>query len=113
MCDKLMLDEILQIAAKKLKNIFKDKLRDVLLFGSYARGNFDGESDIDIFVLVDMDDIELNNFISIVTDSIYELDLNYNVVISVILKSINHFEKWKNTLPFYANVLKEGVKISA
>lgn len=113
MCDKLKLDEITKIIIARLKQIFKNKLKDVILFGSYARGNFDEDSDIDIFVLVDMDDLELNNFIPVVTDATFDLDLKYNTTISIILKSLDHFELWKDTLPFYRNVLNEGVKMSA
>jgi hypothetical protein len=29
------------------------------------------------------------------------------------LKDINQFNLWKNTLPFYMNIVEEGVKISA
>lgn len=113
MCDNVKLDEIMQLMLVKLKRVFKEKLKDVILFGSYARGNFDEDSDIDIFVLVDMDDMELSKFIPIVTDDTYELDLEYNVTISISLKSVKHFEFWKDTLPFYRNVLNEGVRVSA
>ena len=113
MCDKVLLDEILHTVVSRLKNIFCEKLHDVILFGSYARGNFEVESDIDILVLVDIDDYDLNKFIPVITDATYDLDLDFNVVISIILKNVKHFENWKNTLPFYMNVDKEGVRISA
>lgn len=113
MCDKVVLDKVLQITVDRLRNIFEHKLKDIILFGSYARGDFDIDSDIDIFVLVDMNDLELNKFIPAITDATYDLDVDYNVILSIILKDVNHFECWKDTLPFYMNVIKEGVKISA
>jgi predicted nucleotidyltransferase len=36
-----------------LEGIYGRRLRDVLLFGSYARGDFDAESDVDILVVLD------------------------------------------------------------
>lgn len=111
--DKAKLKKILNLATKEIRCIFGEKLCEIILFGSYARGDFDQESDIDIIVLVDMPDIELNNYISVVTDATYDLDLKYNVLLSIILKDINQFNRWKNTLPFYMNIVKEGVMLSA
>lgn len=39
--------------AERLRPIFGDRLRDVRLFGSYARGEADEDSDVDVLVLVD------------------------------------------------------------
>ena len=44
--------------SKKLKEEFKDKIENIILFGSYARGNYSENSDIDILVIVDDDRIE-------------------------------------------------------
>lgn len=46
---KLILDELIQ----KILPIFGSKLKRVILFGSYARGDYDEESDIDVMFLID------------------------------------------------------------
>ena len=35
--------------------------------------------------------------------------MKYGIVISPIIKNDKHFEKWMEVLPFYQNVVKEGV----
>jgi predicted nucleotidyltransferase len=52
MCSKETLNRILSKTINKFQDIFKDALRDVILYGSYARGDYDEESDIDIVALV-------------------------------------------------------------
>lgn len=37
----------------ELMNIFKENLKSIVLFGSYARKNYDENSDIDLIVVVD------------------------------------------------------------
>ena len=41
MCDKDLLNTLLQKVAEYSKEVFKDKLKNVILYGSYARGDFD------------------------------------------------------------------------
>ena len=113
MFDKSKLDEVLNLTTEIIKNVFGEKLCDIFLFGSYARGDFDEESDIDIFVLVDLNDIDLSKYINVITDATFDINLEYNVLLSIILKDKKQFEYWKNTVPFYINILREGVKLSA
>jgi uncharacterized protein len=46
--------------AAELRRLFGERLRDVRLFGSYARGDANDDSDIDVLVLVDgLTDLEI------------------------------------------------------
>lgn len=47
-----MLD-IARDVARDLRELYGDRLRQVLLFGSWARGDADPESDIDLMVVLD------------------------------------------------------------
>jgi predicted nucleotidyltransferase len=55
-------EEIKENLVKDLKEIFNDKLDKVIIYGSYASGEDDNESDIDIMVLVNEKDEELRKF---------------------------------------------------
>jgi predicted nucleotidyltransferase len=46
-------DQILHDLRTGLERIYGDRLRGVYLFGSYARGEADAESDLDILVVLD------------------------------------------------------------
>lgn len=111
MCNKALLNNILGQVSDYSKTIFGDKLKKVTLYGSYARGDYDDESDIDIMIIVDlpMNEIwsrrkEINHFCA-------ELNLQHDIFISPMLQSTEHFDKWKNTVAFYRNVTNEGVSI--
>jgi predicted nucleotidyltransferase len=45
--------EIAEAAARDLRGLYGERLRNVLLFGSWARGDADPESDIDLLVVLD------------------------------------------------------------
>ena len=109
MCSRNQLDEIISKVVAFSREHFGDKFCHVILYGSYARGDYDDESDIDIMILVDMMPEELVKHRRIFNDFTTDIDLNYNVVLSSKLQSKQFFNEWKNTLTFYQNVIKDGV----
>ena len=109
MCTKNQLEEIIVQIVSYSKDLFGDKFRNVILYGSYARGDYDEESDIDIMIMVDMSREELANYRRLINNYCADLDLQYNVLLSSKLQSKPFFETWKNAMPFYQNVEKDGV----
>ncbi len=109
MCTKNQLDEIIAEIVAFSKDLFGDKFKNVILYGSYARGDYDEESDIDIMIMVDMDREELVKYRRKINDFCADLDLEYNVLLASKLQSQPFFDEWKTTLPFYQNVIKDGV----
>ena len=45
-----------------VKKIYGNHLKQVILYGSYARGDYTKDSDVDIMLLVDLDETELDTF---------------------------------------------------
>jgi len=113
MCNKNQLDEIGRRIANKAIEEFGDKLDSVLLYGSYARGDFDSDSDIDIMIVADISDEDANRFEESLVIFTTKLDLEFDVIISLYVKGKSGFYEWSNVLPFYRNVIREGVSLIA
>lgn len=86
----------------------KYPVSDMRLFGSNARGDATGESDIDIFLQI----ADLTTAIEQdVYNMAYELELKYDCVIDVILLSDATVRNHADYLPIYRNILREGVRL--
>lgn len=109
--NELGIDALLLELEKKLKDIYKDKLRKIFLYGSYARGDNEEGSDLDIMILVDMDDREIKRRRDRVLDTAIALTTQYGIVLSIIENNYDHFYDWADVLPFFSNIKKEGVNI--
>ncbi len=92
----------------KTRSIYLDNLKAIILYGSVARGSATEESDIDIAILVESDDKEMYDRL---LDVVVEMDLENDVVISTVIIEEEQFEKWKEALPFYKNIKKEGIQL--
>lgn len=95
-----------------MQNIFKEDLCTVRLYGSYARGDYHQNSDIDVMVLVNTPAEKINAFYDRVSDCAFEYLMKYKVEISPVIKNIDHFNYWKTDLPYYHNVEQEGVAVN-
>lgn len=93
----------------EIKKIYGTHLRKVILFGSYARGDFKENSDIDIMILLDMSDVDSKAYSQQLSYMTYDFNLDNVLDVKPIVKSENHFKKWIFNYPFYANINKEGV----
>ena len=94
---------------KRLNDLFSDKLKKIILFGSYARGDYDSESDVDVLVIIDDVNIRKHNALL----SNIELDLfdKYNLLVSILPENENYFNSNSDQLPFFRNVNEEGVLV--
>lgn len=99
---------ILNEVKKCLKKIYGVKLKGIILYGSYARGDFTDGSDIDLIILLeDMKEpiAEHEKYFN----EIWELDLKYDTVISIIPFKEEDFRTRK--LPIILNAKKEGIAV--
>ena len=103
--------EILQIFSRSVKMILGKSLSKIIVYGSYARGDYREDSDIDIMILTTLSDEEIEHVENKVFDLAFDLELEYGVVINPILKNEESFRYWLGAVPFYDNVQKEGVAI--
>jgi predicted nucleotidyltransferase len=88
--------------------IYGTRLKQLLLYGSHARGDAEEYSDIDILVILE-GNVNPGDEISRTGDVVAELSLRYNTVISCGFMDEEGF-KIRNG-PYLRNIRKEGVFI--
>ena len=94
-----------------MRNVFKEDFCKILVYGSYARGDYNENSDVDVMILVNTPLEKINSYYDQVSDCAFDFMMKYGVDISPVIKNVEHFNYWKDDLPYYHNVLKEGVAV--
>lgn len=107
---------------KSIENILNDfiyaarrimgaDLKKLTVYGSYARGDYNEHSDIDIMILTSAGEDQIEAMGRALYDVTFDLFLKYDKQISVIVKNQSQFNYWLGALPFYDAVDSEGVAL--
>ena len=99
---KKVLDEF----RTEVETLYSRKLKNIILYGSWARGNATTESDIDLIVILEgkvLPGKEIDRMINIITD----INLKYGVLLSVYPISEKEYSKVNS--PLLINVRREGI----
>lgn len=102
-------NEEIQDFIKEIQKLLGTRLKKVILYGSYARGDYHKKSDVDIMILTDLSFEEIEEYRDKISDIAYDIELNTGIILSPIIKNIEKYNSRVSFVPFYKNIEKEGV----
>lgn len=102
-----LVDKISQEFANSVRKKLGKRVKEIILFGSRARGDFAEGSDYDILIVVDKRERQIQE---IVLDESAEIMDKYDALIGYIVCDEDEWEK-KKKFPIGLNILKEGIEI--
>jgi predicted nucleotidyltransferase len=108
----IAIQDIINAFARDMRQVFGDKLERVIVYGSYARGDYTENSDVDVMILVNIPNEEITGYLDVVSDCAFEYMMKYGVDISPVINNEEHFEYWVDNLPYFRNVRNEGVIVN-
>ena len=108
---KYDLQKVLDEVKIKMNEVYGDDLDKIILYGSYARGDYKDESDIDIMVLVKCGEEDIKKLRKRYISAGSALCLEYDVEISTLVYNLDYFDCWKKSMPLFKNIVKEGIRV--
>jgi len=100
------MEEVLREFKAEIAKLYGKRLKNVILYGSWARGDATGESDIDLLIVLE-GEVAPGKEIDRIIDIITEIDLKHGVLISAYPLSEKDYCTVNS--PLLLNVRKEGV----
>ena len=113
MCSRAKADQIIQQMSQSVRELFPNNSVEVILYGSYARQEETDESDIDVMYLVDAPRSVISERNWQVGEAAAAVLMEHGVMVSPVVENKDYFQEMSDTLPFFINIRKEGVQISA
>lgn len=71
----------------EIQKVYGLHLRKIILYGSYARGDFRPDSDVDVMILLDISDLELKKYSQQLSYMTYDFNLDHDIDIKPIARS--------------------------
>lgn len=102
------IDKILAELQKQLKLIYGQRLLKIILYGSYARGQANKDSDLDVAVVL-KGKVNPGKEIDRMLDALVDLNLKYQVLVSVYPVSEKDFQSRPS--PLLINIRNDGVAL--
>ena len=99
---------ILEELQSELRAIYKGRFKDLILYGSHARGEATENSDIDVIAVIEGIENPIRE-LGKLSGIISQISLKYDTLISLYPLSLEDFES-RNS-PLLLNVRKEGISL--
>ena len=103
------LNELLDELARGLKDFYGERYRGLVLYGSYARGEADEGSDVDVLLLLE-GSVAMGREIARIASFVWHISLEAGYAISVLPVGVEAYLEPRE--PFLMNARKEGVPVT-
>ena len=102
------INTLLEKLKSGLKQIYGEQFKEVYLFGSYARGDYGPDSDVDVLIVLS-DFEKYGAELRRTSELIGNLSLDYGTTVSVVF---SRQQEWQtDKLPLLLNIHAEGVAV--
>lgn len=85
-------------------------IKDAYLYGSYARGDYRDDSDVNILITIDLTEEAISKHHWDLAGLSSNLSLKHDITVNINIKSLDQFEKQYSLTPLYQEILKERIK---
>ena len=105
-------DEIKQLSSEMkivMQQFYGNRLEKIILYGSYARGDYRSDSDINFIILLKDENVNTSAEISNLSPHVTDLNLKYGKFISFTPVSLQRY--LTRNIPAYVNIRNEGIEL--
>ena len=93
---------------EEIAKIYGKHLKSVILYGSYARGDYTEDSDIDIALLLKSDRLKAKKYGSVLANIATELAMKYFAVVNFVCLPYEEYIDKNDWYDYFRNIKQEG-----
>lgn len=95
----------------ELPSLLKKDLRQVILYGSCARGDYNDDSDIDVAILTNCNRTDSKKYTKPLADLSADIAIDTYAIVNFACIPADEFESKKNKYLYFSNINRDGVSI--
>jgi len=94
-----------------IRNFMEEDIVKIILYGSCARGDFKGDSDVDIALLTKGSRMDAWKYSDKIDEVATEFALKYFAIVNFVLLPYDEFEEKKGWYGYFKSIEREGIKL--
>jgi predicted nucleotidyltransferase len=102
------LESVLRSVKEHLNNVYGDRIKRVMVYGSFAKGDADEESDVDIAVVA-ADELNPNSVENSLDSLLFQILMEKSELVTVFVIPESKFNTYNS--PLILNIKEDGVLI--
>ena len=103
-----LINEVKEECTSLVRDLLKEDLVEVVLYGSCARGDYTEDSDIDIALLTKSDRLEVKKYEDALATIAAEMAIKHFAIVNFVCLPFDEFEEKKTWYPYFMNIAMEG-----
>ncbi|MCI9004386.1 MAG: nucleotidyltransferase domain-containing protein [Lachnospiraceae bacterium] len=105
---EVRINNIISEVSEEMTQLFGERIERIILYGSYARGDFGVESDIDFMILLKCNQEEIIKNRKAISRAASRIGLRNDIMVSLLARNYSEYEDNIAYQPFYQNIEREG-----
>lgn len=103
------LERVKKMIVKKIPKVLHDDCKEIILYGSCARGDFTNDSDVDVAILTDSDRESVKQYDSAIDDIAVEIESDTMAIVNFVCLPKSEFDEKVSWHPYFMNIKKDGI----
>ena len=104
-----VIEKVVNESTTEIPDLMKDDVREIILYGSCARGDYTEDSDIDVVILTNSDRKEVKRYGDGLDELATRIALETFAIVNYVCLPYQEFEDKKSWYPYFMNICKDGV----
>jgi len=100
-----------KIISDRFPKIMKDQVKNIIMYGSCARGDYDDDSDVDIAILTDCSRLDAKSYDSSLMDVVTDIAMKTDAIVEYICIPYEEYIDKKSWYGYFGNIEREGITI--
>lgn len=109
--DRIDWRQVVELYIDEVKQILGADFQRAVVYGSYARGDYHGESDIDIAIFTDRQPQDFYKLINMISEVTFEYNVKYDIILSPVFQNTNEYHRMMKVMPYYQSIQREGILV--
>lgn len=105
------IDEVIKMYVDDVRELLGADFHRACVYGSYARGEYGEDSDIDIAIFTDRKPEDFYLLINLISQITFEYNVKYDVILSPVFQNEQEYERMFNAVPYFQSIQREGIAV--